>query len=398
MKKIISKSRAEGKINLPTSKSMAHRLLIAAALCKGQTSRIYGITPSDDVLATIDCLTAMGVKIELRDDFAEVSGIDFSRADLSRPLNCRESGSTLRFLIPLCLLSGGEATLIGSEKLISRPQSVYEEIATLKKADDRIILSGELKAGEYRVPGNISSQFITGLLFALSTLQGDSRIVITTEIESRSYIDLTIAAMAEFRVRALWEDSSTLLIPGGQTYLAKEVKVEGDWSGAAFIEAFNHLGGRVELLGISESSLQGDRICTEHFRSLERGYCEINIEDCPDLGPILFTMAAIKCGAKFLGTKRLKIKESDRALAMKNELQKFGAELDIEENTVTVLPRELHAPKEVLCGHNDHRIVMSLAVISTLFGGEIDGCEAVKKSYPNFFEDIKTLGIITHDT
>ena len=402
MTKFIEKSRAEGEINAPTSKSVAHRLLIAAAMCDGQRSIIDGITPCEDVLATIDCLRALGVKIDYSGERAEVEGIDFIAAKPSGSLNCRESGSTLRFLIPLCLLSGSDVTLLGSEKLISRPQTVYERIAErdnfhFKKESRSISLSGRLSAGEYYLPGNVSSQFITGLLFALSALRENSKIIITTKLESRSYVDLTLQAMAEFGVKADWESDSTLLIHGGQRYTAREITVEGDFSGAAFIEAFNHLGGRVIVHGLNEKSLQGDRVYKEHFKALDRGFATVDIEDCPDLGPILFAMAAVKCGGRFTGTKRLKIKESDRAEAMQQELLKFGCELIIEENSVTVKKCELHPPKERLCGHNDHRIVMSLAVILTLFGGEIEGCEAVSKSYPDFFSDIKRLGISTYE-
>ena len=402
MTKFIEKSRAEGEINAPTSKSVAHRLLIAAAMCDGQRSIIDGITPCEDVLATIDCLRALGVKIDYSGERAEVEGIDFIAAKPSGSLNCRESGSTLRFLIPLCLLSGSDVTLLGSEKLISRPQTVYERIAErdnfhFKKESRSISLSGRLSAGEYYLPGNVSSQFITGLLFALSALRENSKIIITTKLESRSYVDLTLQAMAEFGVKADWESDSTLLIHGGQRYTAREITVEGDFSGAAFIEAFNHLGGRVIVHGLNEKSLQGDRVYKEHFKALDRGFATVDIEDCPDLGPILFAMAAVKCGGRFTGTKRLKIKESDRAEALQQELLKFGCELIIEENSVTVKKCELHPPKERLCGHNDHRIVMSLAVILTLFGGEIEGCEAVSKSYPDFFSDIKRLGISTYE-
>ncbi len=402
MTKFIEKSLAEGEINAPTSKSVAHRLLIAAAMCDGQRSIIDGITPCEDVLATIDCLRALGVKIDYSGERAEVEGIDFIAAKPSGSLNCRESGSTLRFLIPLCLLSGSDVRLLGSEKLISRPQTVYERIAErynfyFKKESRSISLSGRLSAGEYYLPGNVSSQFITGLLFALSALRENSKIIITTKLESRSYVDLTLQAMAEFGVKADWESDSTLLIHSGQRYTAREITVEGDFSGAAFIEAFNHLGGRVIVHGLNEKSLQGDRVYKEHFKALDRGFATVDIEDCPDLGPILFAMAAVKCGGRFTGTKRLKIKESDRAEAMQQELLKFGCELIIEENSVTVKKCELHPPKERLCGHNDHRIVMSLAVILTLFGGEIEGCEAVSKSYPDFFSDIKRLGISTYE-
>nr|MBE6544727.1 3-phosphoshikimate 1-carboxyvinyltransferase [Oscillospiraceae bacterium] len=402
MIRYVGKGQAEGRVSAPTSKSVAHRLLIAAAMCEGQRSVIDGITPCEDVLATIECLRVLGVKIVYDGSRAAIEGIDFKKAKPSSVLKCRESGSTLRFLIPIALLSGEEMILSGSEKLISRPQGVYEEIASdegflFKKDIGKITVKGRLRSGEYRVRGDVSSQFITGLIFALSALDGDSKILLTTKIESRSYVELTISALSEFGVKVEWEGDSALQIKGGQKHTARELRVEGDWSGTAFIEALNFLGGSVTVDGLNENSLQGDRVYREHFASLDGGFCEINIEDCPDLGPILFTIAALKHGGRFTGTKRLKIKESDRARAMMEELSKFGASLLIEENSVTVLKRELHQPRERICGHNDHRIVMSLAVILTRFGGEIEGCEAVSKSYPDFFEDIKELGITTYE-
>lgn len=402
MIRYVGKGQAEGRVSAPTSKSMAHRLLIAAAMCERQRSVIEGITPCEDVLATIDCLRALGVKIEYDGSRAAIEGIDFKKAKPSSVLKCRESGSTLRFLIPLALLSGEEMILSGSEKLISRPQGVYEEIASdegflFKKDIDKITAKGRLRSGEYRIRGDVSSQFITGLIFALSTLNGDSKILLTTKIESKSYVELTRSALSEFGVKVEWDGDSVLQIKGGQKPYARSITVEGDWSGAAFIEALNFLGGSVAVDGLNENSLQGDRAYREYFASLDGGFCEINIEDCPDLGPILFTIAAVKHGGRFTGTKRLKIKESDRAEAMRAELSKFGASLLIEENSVTVEKRQLHQPRERLFGHNDHRIVMSLAVILTEFGGEIDGCEAVSKSYPGFFEDIKKLGITTYE-
>lgn len=402
MIRYVGKGQAEGRVSAPTSKSVAHRLLIAAAMCEGQRSVIEGITPCEDVLATIDCLRALGVKIEYDGSRAAIEGIDFKKAKPSSVLKCRESGSTLRFLIPLALLSGEEMILSGSKKLISRPQGVYEEIASdegflFKKDIDKITVKGRLRSGEYRIRGDVSSQFITGLIFALSTLNGDSKILLTTKIESKSYVELTRSALSEFGVKVEWDGDSVLQIKGGQKPYARSITVEGDWSGAAFIEALNFLGGSVAVDGLNENSLQGDRAYREYFASLDGGFCEINIEDCPDLGPILFTLAAVKQGGRFTGTRRLKIKESDRAEAMRAELSKFGASLLIEENSVTVQKRQLHQPRERLCGHNDHRIVMSLAVILTEFGGEIDGCEAVSKSYPGFFEDIKKLGITTYE-
>ena len=373
-------------------------MLIAASLCKGEASTIRGITPSEDVLATIDCLGALGVKIEYSGDTAKVYGINFSDAMPAMALNCRESGSTLRFIIPIALLSGEKITLHGSKRLFERPLDVYEKIGfSFEKSDEAIIASGNLHAGEYNIPGDVSSQFITGLIFALSTLMGDSKINITTKIESRSYIDLTISALSSFGIKAYW-DNDSIIIPGSQVGHGGDFTVEGDWSGAAFMLALNHLGGRVTIGGLNDESLQSDRACAWYFKMLDEGFCEINIENCPDLGPILFAVAAAKNGARFVGTRRLKIKESDRAEAMKEELEKFGAEIIIEENSVTVKKSPLHSPTVTLNGHNDHRIVMSLAILCTIYSGEIDGCEAVAKSYPDFFKDLETLGIHCNET
>lgn len=398
MIKKIEKSVAEGRVVAPSSKSAAHRMLIAAAMCKGKTSIIEGITPCEDVLATIDCLKAFGVKIEYDGFRATVCGIDFLKARPSGTLNCRESGSTLRFLIPLAWLSGHEVKFIGSKRLMERPQQVYESIAkewglTFINDGRSITVKGPLSAGEYFIDGDVSSQFITGMLLALSLLDGDTKIIVNKRIESRPYVDMTVSVMKSFGVRVYNDTDWSFFIFGGQEYKARNLSVEGDWSAAAFLEAFNHIGGKVEVEGLDYQSCQGDKLCLDLFSKLDEGYCEINIENCPDLAPILFSLAAYKSGARFIGTRRLKIKESDRAEAMREELKKFGAELLIEENSVTVFKRQLHTPCERLCGHNDHRVVMSLALLCSVLDGEIEGCEAVSKSYPNFFEDIKSLGI-----
>jgi 3-phosphoshikimate 1-carboxyvinyltransferase len=394
MRKYISKSRAEGKITPPSSKSISHRMLISAAMCPGEVSVIHGITPGDDVMATIDCLRSLGVKIEYSDGAARVHGIDISKAKPTSALNCRESGSTLRFLIPIALLSGERIELRGSKRLFERPLDVYEQIGFhFEKTDNGLVAYGKIHAGEYDLPANVSSQFITGLIFALSNLKADSKINITTKIESRHYIDLTISTLEAFGIKVMWESEGCILIQGGQCAHGGEFTVEGDWSAAAFMLALNHLGGNVTPEGLAENSLQADKDCTKYFNMLDEGFCEINIENCPDLAPILFVVAAAKHGAKFIGTRRLKIKESDRAHAMQIELSKFGADIVVLENSVIINKSELHSPSETLFGHNDHRVVMSLAILSTVYGGEIDGCDAVTKSYPDFWEDLMSLGI-----
>ena len=249
------------------------------------------------------------------------------------------------------------------------------------------------QGGIYSVPGNISSQFISGLLFALPTAESDSTIKISSPIESRSYIELTIDALNKFGVFVRWLDEYTIHIPGKQKYTPKQICVEGDYSGAAFPEALNLFGGNVQINGLNPTSIQGDKIYHKYFEMLTRGTPSIHIGDCPDLGPILFAIAAAKSGGIFTGTKRLKIKESDRAATMTEELEKFGTTSTVYEDSVVIYPAKFQAPKVPLCGHNDHRIVMALSILLTLTGGEIDGAEAVKKSYPSFFEDLSALGI-----
>lgn len=393
----INPSHAVGTVQAPPSKSMAHRLLICAGLSDG-FSRISGIELNEDIAATIDCLSALGATCTVCGDTVTVRGTSPCCATPKEPLYCRESGSTLRFFVPIALLSANAVTFTGTQKLLSRPLSVYAELCAARGLEfvqtaDTVQVKGALKAGEFTVPGNISSQFITGLLLALPLLEGESFIHITPPIESLPYISLTLQALAAFGIHASWRDSTTLYVPGNQRYTARDMAVEGDYSGAAFLEAFNLFGGNVQVAGLSPDSLQGDSVYFEHFKSLANGKATIDITDCPDLGPILFAVAAAKNGGVFTGTKRLKIKESDRAAAMAKELAKFGTKVIVKEDTVTVESAAFHPPCETLCGHNDHRIVMSLAVLCSIVGGTIEGAQAVRKSFPDFFEKISNLQV-----
>ncbi len=397
MKVEIKSSRASGAVCVPPSKSMAHRLLIAAALAEG-TSKIKGISECDDVLATADCLRALGATLSLSGNEMTVVGINPREAKPKCALDCRESGSTLRFMFPIALLSGERVRFIGAKRLLERPLGVYFDICKsegieVSQGDVAIETYGRLDVTELSVRGDISSQFISGLLFASPYMTGDVRIHITEKIESRSYIDLTLDAMHSFGVEAIWENDSTLFIAAGQGYCPSDITVEGDYSAAPFLDGFGLFGGEVELLGLRPDSLQGDRVYREHFKSLVAGSCELDLGDCPDLAPILFTVASALHGARFTSTARLRIKESDRAAVMAEELSKFGAKIEIYENSVEVFPSQLHTPSETLCSHNDHRVVMSLALLASIYGGSIEGAEAVKKSYPNYFRDIIALGI-----
>ena len=396
MKAVIEKSTAVGCVEAPPSKSVLHRMLICAALSKGE-STVSNAYYSEDILATLDCLEAMGAEIEKTQTSVTVKG--FSPFDIpeNTVLPCRESGSTLRFLLPLALLCGKRVTFTGSEKLMSRPLFVYEEICKdqniiFERGKNSLTVCGKLKKCEYSVPGNVSSQFITGLLFALPFL-GESKIMLTTALESKSYIDITLSVMKKYGVSANWQNAGTLYLGPEQTFKAVGMTAEGDCSSAAFLFAFNLLGGLVTVGGIESDTLQGDRVYQEYFELLEQGTPVLDLADCPDLAPILMTLAAYKNGAVFKNTARLKMKESDRGEVRKEELSAFGADITVLENEIIVKKAPLHAPDRALCGHNDHRVVMSLAVLLSAFSGEIEGAQAADKSFPTFFEAIKNLGI-----
>ncbi len=397
MKVRIERGTARGTVSAPPSKSMAHRLLICAGLSDSECI-VHGISDSEDMLATMDCLRALGVQCEREKDTVKVSGIDIRKAVASEKLNCRESGSTLRFFVPIALLTGKETVLAGSRRLMERPLSVYEELflqrgIAFQKTEREIRTRGSLRYGSFEMDGNVSSQFVTGLLLALPLLEGDSRIVLRPPVESRSYINMTLSALKLFGVEAGWQEENVLYIKGNQCYHAEEVFVEGDYSNAAFFEALNLLGGQVKIENLRKDSLQGDRVYEELFEALKRPGAELDLSDCPDLGPVLFAAAAAKHGGKFTGTSRLKIKESNRGEAMAEELRKFGVTVEVLENEVIVGMQGLREPEENLDGHNDHRIVMSEAVLLTQTGGIIDGAEAVSKSFPDFFEKLASLGI-----
>lgn len=393
----IEKSAAAGKVFAPPSKSASHRLLISAALSNGK-STVRGVSDCEDVRATVSCLSALGAKFEKNGSDFTVYGTDVRLSAPSSPLDCGESGSTLRFILPIASLSGKSVSFVGSNRLMQRPMSVYENIyrenGLFYLSDgEKITVKGALSGGEYCVAGDVSSQFISGLIFALAEAERESYIKILPPIESLPYILLTLDAVKKFGISVDFIDGNTIKIPPSQTFCPRDITVEGDYSGAAFIEAFNLLGGNVSVLGLDPQSLQGDKIYREHFEMLKKGNPTISIENCPDSAPIYFALAAALNGATFTGTKRLKIKESDRASAMASELSKLGVKVELSDNSAIIHPGQLKTPREVLLSHNDHRIVMALSVLLTLVGGEIEGAEAVNKSYPDFFDDLMRLGI-----
>ena len=392
----INPSVANGEVKAPPSKSMAHRNLICGAF--SEKSIIRGVDLSKDIEATLSCLRSLGAYAEYNMGTVEIGGLSAEKKPEGAKLWANESGSTLRFMIPICLLSDKEITVSGADRLFERPLEIYEDICrekglTFIKNGSSVTVKGPLKSGEFTVPGDVSSQFISGLLFALPNVCGDSIIHITGKLESASYIDLTVSALESFGVKIERPDEKTFVVKGSSSFNSMDTEVEGDYSNAAFFEALNFLGGSVQVTGLKENSKQGDRVYTELFKRIEAKDFPIDISDCPDLAPILFTVAAAKGEGYFTGTRRLKIKESDRAEVMKTELEKFGAEVTVDENEVKITCKELKKPDAVLSSHNDHRIVMSMAVLSSLTGGIIEGAEAVSKSFPSFFEKLSSLGV-----
>lgn len=394
MKVKIYKSTPKGTLYVPPSKSYSHRYLIAAMLANSN-SKISNIYFSNDIMATLNCLSSFGCKYNIKDDSVIITS---SNEVVDKPIfDCFESGSTLRFLIPIALSKYDNVTFIGTEKLISRGIGVYEEI--FKKQNIKIIkdktsltFKGHLKSGVFEVNGSISSQFITGLLFTLPLLDGDSIIKIIPPLYSKDYVDMTLDVLSRYKIN--YEvDGYLIKIKGNQTYIASDYSIEGDYSNAAFLMAFNYLGGNINVLGLNESSLQGDKVFVEYFKKLNEENATLDISNCIDLGPVLMVFAAIKHGAKFTGTSRLKIKESDRALAIKEELNKVGINVLILEDEVIVYKSTLLKPTSEFNSHNDHRIAMALSMLSVYFDININNAEAINKSYPHYFKELKKVGV-----
>ena len=391
MQVTISPSRPCGTVAAPPSKSDAHRLLVCAGLAGGE-SRVDNVAPSEDLMATMDCLRALGARVTYDGQSALVQGAD-PRSAGEAVYPCRECGSTLRFFVPLALLGHHTARFTGSERLLSRPMGVYESLCrerglTYEAAPNAVTVRGPLRGGTFTVDGSLSSQFVSGLLFALPLAQENSVIRLLPPVESLPYIRMTRRTLARFGVETAMEDEHTIRIPGRQRYRPGRFTVEGDWSNAAF---FGALEG-VTVAGLDGESLQGDKVWQTYFPALRGGAPTLDLADCPDLGPVCMALAAMHHGAVFTGTRRLRLKESDRGSAMAQALEKFGISVSVKENHLTV-SGTLHPPGQPLYGHNDHRIVMALAVLCASTGGVIEGAEAVRKSMPDFFERIQELGI-----
>ena len=402
-------SKLAGEVTPPSSKSQAHRALIAAAL-GGGISTISNLADSQDIQATRRCLSALGALVEdLGPGTLRVHGLGNSipQAGPFPTLDCGESGSTLRFLIPVALLVQGQAAFTGRGRLMERPLAPYEDLFRGKgigwsmehgvltldsgRGYDRLALD----PGEYRLPGDVSSQFITGLLFALPLLEGDSDLLLTAPLESRGYVDLTLDVLDRFGVVAEPRENG-FHIPSGQKYQSRDLAVEADWSQAAFWYAANHLGGQVDILGMDPASRQGDREIAAYSRMLARsGQVELDVSQCPDLAPPLAAMAAVRTGTtRLTNAARLRAKESDRLASVTRALRAMGGQVEEYADSLTIHGvKRLPGGGVVDCA-NDHRIAMMAAVCAASAEAPVKllGAECVRKSYPEFWTHFQSLG------
>lgn len=401
MKVKILPSKTSGEVSAPPSKSFAHRYLIGSVLSRGKCV-IKNIADSDDISATLSCIEQLGGSVTKDGNIVTVIPTNEKQIE-NAVFDCKESGSTLRFFIPVVLATGAKnCTFSGSERLLARGIKEYEKLfensdVIIKSDEKSIEVNGTLSAGNYEISGEVSSQYTTGMLFALSVLDGKSTLKITGNAESRAYVDMTIKALKDFGADITEPEKNFFEINGKGRLSPGEFTVEGDWSNAAFLIALSRLLGTISVSGLNENSVQGDRFSSVAFDALDGENAEIDLKDCPDLAPILFAYAAYKNGGKFINTRRLRVKESDRANVMAEELKKFGANVKVYENSVEIEKTQLKPPIVPLCGHNDHRIVMALSVLAAVFGAEIDGAEAVNKSYPDFFRVIKKAGVNVYE-
>ena len=404
MEVTISPGRLAGKVAVPGSKSMAHRGLIAAALADGP-SRIQNATPSGDIEATVRCLTALGAEIRREGEDLEVTPLH-RRWRERIVLPCGESGSTLRFLLPVAAALGAPARFTGEGRLPERPLGPWGETlirggAELSGFQLPLELAGRLRPGEYRLPGDVSSQYVTGLLLALPLLEGDSSIRLTTPLESAGYVRMTLQVLAQFGIQVSPEEGGWRIL-GNQIYRAADFEVEGDYSAAALFLTANAIGSQVECLGLREDSTQGDRAILRHLetiQSLGGGRVEIDLSQCPDLAPALAVAAAYADGETALThAGRLRLKESDRLAALSTVLTQMGAEVEEGPETLTIQGKPALDGGVTIEPFGDHRIAMaaSIAALGAKAPVTIQNAQCVGKSYPQFFHHMKLLGGVCH--
>lgn len=390
----------DGCLFVPPSKSMIHRVLIISSFFENRTV-VYNYTDCDDTSATAACLNELGVNIQDHVSFYTVKGSG-SRINKSRSFNCRQSASTLRFMLPVSLVLGCGGCFSGDKRLIDRISD--EELNTFRKngivifrTNGTIFCDGTLQSGEYTVDGSVSSQWVSGLLMSLPFSEGNSIITVKNGLNSKPYVDLTLEVLRSFGINVRNADYQRFYITGGNRIKSKgsdirEITVEGDYSAAAALLSYEVLGGKIELKGLNRNSVQGDRAFSEYLEIMKHGILDVDVSDTPDLVPSVMVCASILNGCRLRGVSRLKFKESDRVAVTMRELSKFGIVCDSVRDTVTVYPGVLKTPAEPVICEKDHRIAMAFAPLLCKTGGVLCGCECVSKSYPAYFDDIKKLG------
>lgn len=411
---IITPNKLSGSVVIPPSKSLSHRAIIAASLANGK-SKISNVMYSNDIKATINAMRACGAKIEEYKDYLIIEGSDVIRKE--SVIDANESGSTIRFMIPIALVSNEEITFVGQNHLVKRPLDTFLEIfdkqgIKYERGKDYLPLkvNGGLRSGEFTVRGDISSQFITGLLYALPLLDGDSIIHISTEMESKGYIDLTIDILKMFGIEIENRNYQEYYIKGNQKYKPCDYTIEGDYSQSAFFLVANALGADIKLLAMEEKSHQGDKKIISDMNDFGFSTKFINNElvvdekkphsatidfsQSPDLGPALTVLASLVEGrSEFINAGRLRIKECDRITCMKEEINKLGGNVEeLPDGMIINGVNMLHGG--VVDSHNDHRVAMSLAMATLKMDGELKilNASSVSKSFPNFWEVFESLG------
>lgn len=393
MNMVVHPGRLSGTVEIPSSKSCVHRLLIAAALADRLCFVGLNAT-NDDIKATARCLEALGAKVKSVEGGLEVTPVAAGQG--KGELFCGESGSTLRFMLPVAAAMGHEGTFTGAGRLPERPNAPLVKAMREHSVDVSsdllpMKISGRLTGGEFAIAGNISSQYITGLLMALPLCEGDSRITLTTKLESAPYVDITIDILKKFGVEVI-RDEKGFVIPGGQKYTSPgRINAEGDWSGAAFWIAANVMGNDVECTGLDCNSTQGDKAIAEMVNRLGS---EIDVTETPDLVPALAVAAAWYNGiTRITGAARLRIKESDRLRAVSDMLINLGAKCT-ELDDGLIIEGGHGFTGGCVDGVNDHRIVMAAAIAAAVASGSvtITDSQATAKSYPGFFDEFVRLG------
>ena len=408
--KIIKADKLVGELSPPPSKSVLHRYIIASSLAKG-VSKIENISFSEDIIATIEAMKKLGANIEQKENYLLIDGSDtFKNLNENIEIDCNESGSTLRFLFPLSIVKENKVLFKGRGKLFKRPMTPYFQNFEKYKIkysyidENAILLEGQLKAGIYEIDGNISSQFITGLLFSLPLLEGESKIIINGKLESSNYIDISLDCLSKFGIKIINNSYQEFIIEGSQSYRAGNYRTEADYSQAAFFLVANAIGSNIKINDLSENSLQGDKKIIDYISEIDNWNSKDTLvldgSETPDIIPILSLKAAVS-GKKIeiVNVERLRIKESDRLKATVEELSKLNFDLIEKKDSILINSREaLKANKNEkivsLSAHSDHRIAMMIAIAATCYDGEIllDNLDCVKKSYPNFWEVFLSLG------